>query len=76
MASSSVRLEYYQTDSKVMVTLFDKNLDQSKINVMCQPKHLKVTLGDKILLNTSLNGEVLSDEVVYFVKQRKVSKFF
>uniref|UniRef100_A0A914YDD8 Uncharacterized protein n=1 Tax=Panagrolaimus superbus TaxID=310955 RepID=A0A914YDD8_9BILA len=74
MASSSavVKLEYYQTDTKVVVTLFEKNLEEAKVNVMCEPKKLKVTAGERILLNTSLYGEILSDEVIYLVKPRKV----
>uniref|UniRef100_A0AC34F315 CS domain-containing protein n=1 Tax=Panagrolaimus sp. ES5 TaxID=591445 RepID=A0AC34F315_9BILA len=74
MASSSavVKLEYYQTDAKVVVTLFEKNLEEAKVNVMCEPKKLKVTAGERILLNTSLYGEVLSNEVIYSVKPRKV----
>lgn len=72
MTSPNVKLEYYQTDTKVVVSLFQKNLDQSKLNVMCEPKRLRVTAGDQILLNTSLDGEVIADEVVYHVKPRKV----
>jgi suppressor of G2 allele of SKP1 len=74
MASSSsvVKLEYYQTDAKMVVTLFERNLEEAKVNVMCEPKKLKVTAGEKVLLNTSLYGEVLSNEVVYSVKPRKV----
>ena len=71
-SSSVVKLEYYQTDTKVVVTLFEKNLEEAKVNVMCEPKKLKVTAGEKILLNTSLCGEVLADEVVYSVKPKKV----
>uniref|UniRef100_A0A914XYE3 Uncharacterized protein n=1 Tax=Panagrolaimus superbus TaxID=310955 RepID=A0A914XYE3_9BILA len=74
MASSSqvVKLEYYQTDSNVVINLFEKNADESKIAVECEPKRLKVTHGDKILLNTSLNGEVVPEDLCYSVKPRKI----
>ena len=72
MASQIVKLEYYQTESKVVVGLFEKNAEESKVVINCEPKHLKVTYGERILLNTSLFGEVIPEEISYSVKPRKI----
>uniref|UniRef100_A0AC35FQ84 Uncharacterized protein n=1 Tax=Panagrolaimus sp. PS1159 TaxID=55785 RepID=A0AC35FQ84_9BILA len=73
MASSQiVKLEYYQTPSNVVISLFEKNADESKVSVNCESKRLKVTYGDRILLNTSLCGEVIPEAVSYSVKSKKI----
>jgi suppressor of G2 allele of SKP1 len=72
MASQIVKLEYYQTESKVVVTLLEKNLNESNIAVNCESKHLRVSYGERILLNTSLFGEVIPEEISYSVKPRKI----
>lgn len=66
------KLEYYQIESKVVISLFEKNAEESKIVVNCEPKHLKVFYDERILLNTSLCGEVIPEEVSYSVKPRKI----
>uniref|UniRef100_A0AC34FEF4 SGS domain-containing protein n=1 Tax=Panagrolaimus sp. ES5 TaxID=591445 RepID=A0AC34FEF4_9BILA len=72
MVSQIVKLEYYQTPSNFVINLLEKNVDESKIVVNCKPKHLKVTYGDRILLNTSLFGEVIPEELSYSIKPRKI----
>uniref|UniRef100_A0A914Y144 Uncharacterized protein n=1 Tax=Panagrolaimus superbus TaxID=310955 RepID=A0A914Y144_9BILA len=70
--SQIVKLEYYQTASNVVISLLEKNADESKIAVECEPKRLKVAYGDRILLNTSLFGEVIPEDLCYSVKARKI----
>uniref|UniRef100_A0AC34GII7 Uncharacterized protein n=1 Tax=Panagrolaimus sp. ES5 TaxID=591445 RepID=A0AC34GII7_9BILA len=72
MVSQIVKLEYYQTSSNVVISLLEKNADESKVVVNCEPKRLKVTYGERILLNTSLFGEVIPEELKYSVKPRKI----
>ncbi|KAE9550235.1 hypothetical protein FO519_006555 [Halicephalobus sp. NKZ332] len=72
MASGQVKLEYYQTDDKMVITLFEKNVDESQAKVFCEPKKLKVVVGEKPILDTSLFEEVLHNEVSYIVRPKKI----
>lgn len=73
MASGKVKLEYYQTDAKIVITLFEKDVDESQVKVFCEPKKLKVVIGERPILDTSLFEEVLHEEVSYVVRPKKVS---
>uniref|UniRef100_A0AC34QUN5 SGS domain-containing protein n=1 Tax=Panagrolaimus sp. JU765 TaxID=591449 RepID=A0AC34QUN5_9BILA len=70
--SGKVKLEYYQTDTKVVISLFEKNVDESKLKVFCEPKRLKVIVDDRPILNTSLCEEVVHNEVAYVTRPQKI----
>ena len=67
-----IKLEYYQTSDKIVITLYEKNLDEAQVKVDCQAKRLKVTHGEKVLLNSSLCKEVTPESMTFVIRPRKI----
>uniref|UniRef100_A0A7E4VKH5 SGS domain-containing protein n=1 Tax=Panagrellus redivivus TaxID=6233 RepID=A0A7E4VKH5_PANRE len=68
----TTKYTYYQTDAKLVLTIYEKNLEENEVKVHVEPKKLRVTYKDKTLFNSSLLEDVVVDETTTVVKKNNI----
>ncbi|KAF9270194.1 SGS-domain-containing protein [Marasmius fiardii PR-910] len=66
------RNEYYETDERVTVSIFDRNADPAQVSLKFEPRKVTYTNGEKILVLEPLKGQVNPDTCEYTVGKVKV----
>ncbi|KAI0032759.1 SGS-domain-containing protein [Vararia minispora EC-137] len=69
---STIRHEYYETDERVVVSIFDRNADPDKVSVQFQPRSVIYAHGDKHLELGPLKGQILPEQSSFFVGKVKI----
>ncbi|KAF9453841.1 SGS-domain-containing protein [Macrolepiota fuliginosa MF-IS2] len=66
------RHEFYETDEKVIISIFDRGADPAQVKVAFQPRELAYTHGEKSLTLEPLKGQIDTEKSTYFVGKVKV----
>ncbi|KAG7099185.1 hypothetical protein E1B28_001054 [Marasmius oreades] len=66
------RHEYYETDERITVSIFDRNADPAQVSLEFEPRKVTYTNGDKLLALEPLKGQVNPDSCEYTVGKVKV----
>ncbi|OSX67541.1 hypothetical protein POSPLADRAFT_1176403 [Postia placenta MAD-698-R-SB12] len=66
------RHEFYETDERLTLSVFDKGADPAQVSVKFQPRSLTYEHGDKILALEPLKGQIDPDRCEYTVGKFKV----
>lgn len=69
---STLRHEFYETDERLTLSIFDRNADPSEVNVQFEPRKFTYTHGDKSLVLAPLKGQVNPGSCEYTVGKVKV----
>ncbi|KAI0275090.1 SGS-domain-containing protein [Gloeopeniophorella convolvens] len=69
---SSIRHEFYETDDKLILTVFDRGADPAQVNVNFQPRGLSYENGDKKLEVQPLKGQIDPEKSSFAVGKVKV----
>ncbi|KAK7058979.1 Cochaperone protein [Paramarasmius palmivorus] len=69
---TTVRHEYYETDERVTVSVFDRGADPSQVNVKFEDRKVTYTHGDKALVLEPLKGQIRPDTSDFTVGKVKV----
>ncbi|KAL0581632.1 Cochaperone protein [Marasmius crinis-equi] len=69
---ATIRHEYYETDERVTVSVFDRNADPAQVSVQFEDRKVTYTNGDKVLVLAPLKGTVKPDACEYTVGKVKV----
>ncbi|KAI3622461.1 sgt1-like protein [Moniliophthora roreri] len=69
---AAVRHEYYETDERVTVSVFDKGADAAQVVVKFEPRKVTYTNGDKVLTLEPLKGQINPNACDYTVSKVKV----
>jgi len=70
--SVTPRHEFYETDEKLTLSIFDKGADKEKVVVKFEPRSLVYTHEDKILTLEPLKGQIDTEKSDYTVGKVKV----
>ncbi|KAI0076078.1 SGS-domain-containing protein [Panus rudis PR-1116 ss-1] len=70
--TTTPRHEFYETDEKVTLSVFDKGADPEKVTVKFEPRSLTYTNGDKLLSLEPLKGQIDTEKSDYTVGKVKV----
>ncbi|KAH9964300.1 SGS domain-containing protein [Russula dissimulans] len=68
----SLRHEFYETDEKLILTIFDRGADPTHVNVKFQPRSVHYENGDKTLDLLPLKGQIDPDKSNFIVGKVKV----
>jgi len=66
------RYEFYETDEKVIISIFDRGADPDQVKVGFQPRELTYAHGEKSLSLQPLKGQIDPDKSTYSVGKVKV----
>ncbi|KAI0348599.1 SGS-domain-containing protein [Trametopsis cervina] len=66
------RHEFYETDEKLTLSVFDKGADPAEVSVKFQPRSLIYTHGEKVLSLEPLKGQIDTEKSDYTVGKVKV----
>ncbi|KAK7694699.1 hypothetical protein QCA50_001887 [Cerrena zonata] len=66
------RHEFYETDQKLTLSIFDKGADPEKVQITFNPRSLTYTHGDKVLSLEPLKGQIDTEKSDYTVGKVKV----
>ncbi|KAF9015139.1 SGS-domain-containing protein [Cyathus striatus] len=69
---ASLRHEYYESDERVTISVFDKGTDPAQVSVKFEPRKLTYTNGDKSLVLEPLKGQINTDTSDYTVGKVKI----
>ncbi|KAH9950371.1 SGS-domain-containing protein [Amylocystis lapponica] len=69
---ASLRHEFYETDERLTLSIFDKGADPAHVSVTFQPRSLSYQNGDKQLLLEPLSGQIDTEKSDYTVGKVKV----
>ncbi|KAF8905561.1 SGS-domain-containing protein [Gymnopilus junonius] len=69
---ATLRHEFYETDEKLTLSIFDKGADPAQVSVKFEPRKLTYTNGDKSLVLEPLKGQIDADKSDYTVGKVKV----
>ncbi|KAF9076262.1 SGS-domain-containing protein [Rhodocollybia butyracea] len=68
----SIRHEYYESDERTTVSIFDRGADPAKVSIKFEPRKVTYTHGDKNLVLEPLKGQISPDACEYTVGKVKV----
>ncbi|KXN90050.1 hypothetical protein AN958_05055 [Leucoagaricus sp. SymC.cos] len=66
------RHEFYETEEKLIISVFDRNADPAQIKIAFEPRALNYTNGDKSLNLQPLKGQIDPDKSSFFAGKVKV----
>ncbi|KAJ7492641.1 SGS domain-containing protein [Mycena latifolia] len=66
------RHEFYETDERVTISIFDRGADPAGVTVKFEPRKLSYTNGDKSLVLEPLKGQITTDACDFTVGKVKV----
>ncbi|KAL6309933.1 SGS-domain-containing protein [Sparassis latifolia] len=69
---ASLRHEFYETDERLTLEVFDKGADPAAVSVTFQPRSLAYTHGEKTLVLEPLKGQIDPEKSTYTVGKFKV----
>ncbi|KAI0003703.1 SGS-domain-containing protein [Russula compacta] len=72
MATTILRHEFYETDERLTLTVFDRGADPAYVNVKFQPRSILYENGDKKLDLQPLKGQIDPDKSTFVVGKVKV----
>ncbi|KAI0322632.1 SGS domain-containing protein [Amylostereum chailletii] len=69
---STIRHEFYETDERLILSVFDRNADPEKVSVKFEPRSVTYEHGENRLELTPLKGQIIPDQSSYSVGKVKV----
>ncbi|KAK0506205.1 SGS-domain-containing protein [Armillaria luteobubalina] len=69
---STLRHEFYETDERLTLSIFDRNAEPSEVNVQFESRKFTYTHGDKSLVLAPLKGQINPESCEYTVGKVKV----
>ncbi|KAK0465050.1 SGS-domain-containing protein [Desarmillaria tabescens] len=69
---STLRHEFYETDERLTLSIFDRNANPSEVDVQFEPRKFTYTHGDKSLVLAPLKGQINPESCEYTVGKVKV----
>ncbi|THV04973.1 SGS-domain-containing protein [Dendrothele bispora CBS 962.96] len=69
---ASIRHEYYETDERVTISVFDRDADPAQVSIKFESRKLTYTNGDKVLVLEPLKGQIDPNASDYTVGKVKV----
>ncbi|KAF9229257.1 SGS-domain-containing protein [Gyrodon lividus] len=69
---TSLRHEFYETDERLTLSVFDRGANPGEVSVKFEPRKLTYQNGDKVLSLQPLKGQIDPDKSAYTVGQVKV----
>jgi len=69
---SSIRSEHYETDERVVVSIFDRGADSSAVSVKFEPRRVLYEHADKTLDLNPLMGQIVPDKSSFTVGKVKI----
>ncbi|EKM83898.1 hypothetical protein AGABI1DRAFT_110509 [Agaricus bisporus var. burnettii JB137-S8] len=69
---STPRHEFYETDEKIILSVFDRNADPDKVKITYQPRAVTYAHGEKSLSLQPLKGQIDPDKSSHFVGKVKI----
>ncbi|KAF5313183.1 hypothetical protein D9619_003286 [Psilocybe cf. subviscida] len=73
---ASLRHEFYETDEKLTLSIFDKGADPAQVSISFEPRKFTYTHGEKSLVLEPLKGQIDADASDYTVGKVKVEVRF
>ncbi|KAJ7706207.1 SGS domain-containing protein [Mycena rosella] len=70
--ATALRHEFYETDERVTLSIFDRGADPAGVSVQFEPRKLSYTNGDKSLVLEPLKGQITTDACEFTVGKVKV----
>ncbi|KAJ7900321.1 SGS domain-containing protein [Mycena olivaceomarginata] len=74
--ATTLRHEFYETDDKLTLSIFDKGADAGVVQVKFEPRKFTYTNGEKSLVLEPLKGQITTDASDYTVGKVKVEVRF
>jgi len=74
--ATTLRHEFYETDEKLTLSIFDKGADPSVVQVQFEPRKFTYTNGEKSLVLEPLKGQITTDACDYTVGKVKIEVRF
>ncbi|KAF7306907.1 hypothetical protein MIND_00483200 [Mycena indigotica] len=72
MATATIRHEFYETDERLTLSIFDRGADPAQVSLEFGPRKLVYTHGDKSLVLEPLKGQIVPDQCDFTVGKVKV----
>jgi len=69
---TSLRHEFYETDERLTLSIFDKGADPAQVSIKFQPRSLSYENGDKKLFLEPLKGQIDPEKSDYTIGKVKV----
>ncbi|KAH9178692.1 SGS-domain-containing protein [Lactarius sanguifluus] len=70
--ATTIRHEFYETDEKLILTIFDRGADPTQVNVKFEPRTVLYENGDKSLHFHPLKGQIDPEQSSFVVGKVKV----
>ncbi|KAJ7038229.1 SGS-domain-containing protein [Mycena alexandri] len=70
--ATTLRHEFYETDEKLTLSIFDRGADPGAVNIKFEARKLTYTNGDKSLVLEPLKGQITTDACEFTVGKVKV----
>jgi len=70
--ATALRHEFYETDERVTISIFDRNADAAEVSVQFEPRKLSYKNGEKSLVLEPLKGQITTDACEFTVGKVKV----
>ncbi|KAJ7125601.1 SGS domain-containing protein [Mycena crocata] len=70
--ATTLRHEFYETDERLTLSIFDRGADPAGVSVKFEPRKLSYTNGDKSLVLEPLKGQITTDACEFTVGKVKV----
>ncbi|KAJ7071052.1 SGS domain-containing protein [Mycena amicta] len=70
--ATTLRHEFYETDERLTISIFDRGADPSAVSVQFDARKLSYTHGDKSLVLEPLKGQIVPDACDFTVGKVKV----
>ncbi|KAI9444779.1 SGS-domain-containing protein, partial [Lactarius indigo] len=70
--ATTIRHEFYETDEKLILTVFDRGADPAQVNVKFEPRSVLYENGDKSLHVHPLKGQIDPEQSSFVVGKVKV----
>ncbi|KAJ7357344.1 SGS domain-containing protein [Mycena albidolilacea] len=74
--ATTLRHEFYETDEKLTLSIFDKGADAGVVQIKFEPRKFTYTNGEKSLVLEPLKGQITTDASDYTVGKVKVEVRF
>jgi len=74
--ATTLRHEFYETDEKLTLSIFDKGADPGEVKITFEPRKFTYTNGEKSLVIEPLKGQITTDACDYTVGKVKVEVRF
>ncbi|KAF8274069.1 SGS-domain-containing protein [Lactarius quietus] len=70
--TTTIRHEFYETDEKLILTIFDRGADAAQVNVKFEPRSITYENGDKNMHFHPLKGQIDPEQSSFVVGKVKV----